>query len=319
MFMEKAVDLANEHATKVIDKLPEAIKLAVRRLHDIGFPNWWKNLDARGQDAYRRLLLEPAAVPRSRWVKQFGNDPEKWLKVLATTGVAALHDDWVLARGTHFRHWVEANQQIETNTDPLDVDLLQVWFDQLGAGDFERLVIHSLAKWARTRIEFPAGVLQNKEKFRGDNNDLVPEAYFQINALTALLQHEDRISAEPEALSMTAQGRSDIKVRDKSCPSRRACVEFKIFGRTGHATMVKQVIDYAAPEDSFAAVVCIDRAKDSLREKYEQKCFDEATDLRKNDAPNGLLHPAFLTIHPHPVNSSANLRVWHFLLQFRIT
>lgn len=135
-----------------------------------------------------------------------------------------------------------------------------------------------------------------------------------MHAVVALLQHERELTAEPEALSMKAAGRTDIKVRSRHDATRRACVEFKIFGRKDEE-VVKQVVGYAAPDDSFAAVVSVDRCRRTLRREYESRCFAGAPPDRQHDAPRPLLYPAYYTVHPRVGGNP--LRVWHFLVQLR--
>src|SRR5690606_25698050 len=179
--------------------------------------------------------------PRAHWVARFGNDPRPWLEVLASTGIVSLDDEEVLARGTLFRRWVEENHPAAMPASPPPRhDALDAWLSSMGADPFERLVVRALAAWARATVEFPAAALKRDAR-RNDNSALQPEAFFQMHAIVALLQHERDIIAEPEALSMSSQGRSDIKVRFRHDPTRRACVEFKIFGRKD-SEVVKQVI-----------------------------------------------------------------------------
>jgi hypothetical protein len=96
-------------------------------------------------------------------------------------------------------------------------------------------------------------------------------------------------------------------------PTRRACVELKIYGRSDH-DVVKQVIGYASPEDTFAAVVSVDRHVRPLRPAYEEKCFDGAPHEAKHDAA-AVVYPAFYTVHAR--EDCGPLRVWHFLVQLR--
>ena len=53
----------------------------------------------------------------------------------------------------------------------------------------------------------------------------------------ALQQHP--LLIEAEALS-SARGRSDLKTRWPAQPDRRACIEIKIWGRTGYADVITQ-------------------------------------------------------------------------------
>jgi hypothetical protein len=313
MFMEYAVE-ASTSLEEVEVHLPAAVVRAERRLQDVGFRPWWGNFRDRGQEIYRRVVRAGQAVPSAQWVSLLGNDPRPWLDVLASTGVVLLDEDMVLARGALFQRWVKQNHP-EESPAPVD-DALDDWLTALGVSAFERLVIRALAAWARATIEFPAAALKHDAHTKADNNGLNPEAFFQIHALVALLQHEHDLTAEPEALSMRPAGRSDIKVRARRDPTVRACVEFNIFGRKDDE-VVKQVIGYAAPADTFAAVVSIDRCKRPLRPEFEAKCFAGAPYEQKHEPPTGILQPVFCTEHPRA--GLGPLRIWHFLVQLRDT
>jgi len=300
-----------------VQHIPAAIKEAKKsKLQQIAFPIWWDNLRDRGKDVYRRIIHQPSSVSRRQWVSLLGDDPEPWLQVLSSTGVVVLDDDSVLARGTLFRQWVEENHPVQAKVSDPSHDALDKWLDGLNVDAFERLVVRTLAAWARATVEFPAAALKAQENPRGDNQDLQPEMFFQMHAIVALLTHEKVITAEPEALSMKSQDRSDIKIRYLADPIRRACVEFKIFGRNDKK-VVKQVIEYAAPGDTFAAVVSVDRLKRPLRPAFEARCFEEAPYTKKHDAPSGAPQPVFLTEHSRNHEGYAPVRVWHFLLQLR--
>jgi len=313
MFMEIAVERATTRA-EVAAQLPAAIRAAEPRLHSIAFPIWWSNLRERGRDVYRHLARQPSAIPRAQWVACFGDDPRPWLDVLASTGVASLEDEAALARGALFRRWVEENHPSAPPSSAPAQDPLDGWLTEVGVDAFERLVVRALAAWARATVEFPAAALRRDAASKANNSALQPEAFFQMHAIVALLQHERDLTAEPEALSMKSQGRSDIKVRSRHDPARRACVEFKIFGRNDHE-VVKQVIGYAAPNDTFAAVVTVDRCKRPLLPEFEGKCFTGATPDAKHGAPSTVLQPAFHTEHAR--EGCGPLRVWHFLVQLR--
>ncbi len=313
------VDLAVQRASapgEVATQLPTAIQEAESKLHSIAFPMWWDNIRERGRDVYRRIARHPSSVPRAQWVARFGDDPRPWLEVLASTGLVALDRDGVLARGALFQSWMQQNHPAapeRSNTTP-EHDGLDAWLEAVGVDAFERLVVRSLAAWSRATVEFPAAAVRagtNK-----GNADLQPEAFFQIHAIVALLQHERDLTAEPEPLSMKSRGRADIKVRSRHEPTRRACVEFKIFDRND-AEVVSQVIGYAAPGDTFAAVVSVDRWTRPLRPAYEAKCFVDAPRESTHDPPPGMLQPAFYTVHTR--EGYAPLRVWHFLVQLRDT
>lgn len=311
-FLELAVERASS-PTEVVAHLPAAMRAAESQvLHPIAFPIWWDNLRARGQDVYRRLAREPAPVPGSAWVARFGDDPRPWLDVLASTGVASLDEGTVIARGALFRRWVADNHP-ESPAAAYD-DALGAWLTAVGVDAFERIVVRALAAWARATVEFPAAAVRGGPDAKSDNSALQPEAFFQMHAIIALLQHERELTAEPEALSMKSAGRTDIKVRARHDVTRRACVEFKIFGRKDEE-VVKQVVGYAAPDDSFAVVVSVDRCKRALRPEYESRCFLGAPPERQHDAPRPLLYPAYYTEHPRV--GSSPLRVWHFLVQLR--
>lgn len=311
-FMEIAMELAPS-LDEVVAHLPAAMRAAEAQvLHSIAFPIWWGNLRDRGQDVYRRLAREPAPLPSAAWVARLGDDPRPWLNVLASTGVAVLDEGAVIARGALFRRWVSDNHPEPFTAMPND-DALGKWLTDVGVDVFERLVVRALAAWARAMVEFPAAAVRGGES-KSDNSALQPEAFFQMHAIVALLQHERDLTAEPEALSMRAAGRTDIKVRSRHDPTRRACVEFKIFGRKDEE-VVKQVVGYATPDDTFAAVVSVDRCKRPLRPEYEARCFTDATPDGRHDAPKPLLHPAYYTDHPRA--GFGPLRVWHFLVQLR--
>jgi type II secretory pathway predicted ATPase ExeA len=313
MFMELAVR-RSASLDEVVGRLPEAMREAEGKLHDIAFPVWWSNLQGRGQDVYRRLAGRASPVPRAEWVARFGNDPKPWLSVLASTGVASLEGEAILARGTLFQRWAAENHPAAPPATAPDADRLDEWLAQAGVNPFERLVVRSLAAWARATVEFPAAALKHDATSKGGNADLLPEASFQIQALSALLQHERDLVAEPEALSMRRQGRSDIKVRSLHDRGQRACIEFKIFGRKDDG-VVRQVIGYAAPGDTFAAVVSVDRCDRPLRPAFEERCFNGAPYEESHDAPAGVLQPAFYTEHAREGQSP--LRVWHILVQLR--
>ncbi len=319
MFMEIAVDNASE-LSEVAQHIPAAIEKACRqKLNRVGFRIWWENLGHRGQDAYRRIIRRPSAVPRQQWLAHFGDLPREPLEVLASTGVAVFDMDaeTVIARGMLFRRWVEENIALveQVTESHANQDALNNWLDDIHVSDFERLVIRVLAAWARATVEFPAAAIRTQKKPRGDNQDLQPEAFFQMHAIVALLTHE-RLTAEPEALSTRARGRSDVKVRLRADTTQRACIEFKIFKRDDE-TVVKQVLDYAAPEDTFAAVISVDRGKQPMRATYESHCFKDAPYVDKVDAPLTIKQPGFFTNHARSGEGCHPIRVWHFLLQLR--
>lgn len=312
IFMERAVKLATDLA-QVGGMLAGAIQQSRRRLHSNVFPLWWDNLQSRGQEVYRRAIRRAASVPRGEWAEYFGDDPRPWLEVLASTGLAHLDDDAVLPRGMLFKRWVEENhpaapvQPGQHHGEPGE------WLTAIGVDAFEHLVIRALAAWARGIVEYPAAAVRAGADPKGGNGSLSPEAFFQMHALVALLQHERELTAEPEALSMRPQGRSDIKIRSRPDPTRRACVEFKIYGRDDK-DVVAQVIGYASPTDTFAAVVSVDRAKRPLRPEYAKRCFEGAPFLSCHDPPFPMLEqPAFFTLHAR--DGRGPLRVWHFLVQ----
>jgi hypothetical protein len=315
MFMEYAVEAASSKGD-VVGHIPAALRKAEQRLDDAGFRTWWGNMREKGQDVYRRLVRQPSAVSRVDWVRCFGADPRPWLHVLESTGVALVTEDAVIARGTLFRRWVELNHP-ETRPELARAqDGVGSWLTGVGADDFERLVVRALAAWARATIEFPAAALKPDAHVHAGNKGLSPEAFFQMHAIVALLQHERDLTAEPEAVSMTRAGRSDIKVRSRHDTTRRACVEFKIFGRDDD-DVVRQVIRYAALGDTFAAVVSVDRCQRPLRRAFEDGCFEGAAPEATHDAPAGVLYPAFFTTHAR--EGGEPIRVWHFLVQLRDT
>jgi hypothetical protein len=312
MFMERAVKLAAD-LEQVGGMLAVAIQQCRRRLHSSVFPLWWENLQARGQEVYRRAIRRAAPVPRAEWAAYFGDDPHPWLEVLASTGLAFLDDDTVLPRGMLFRRWVEENHPAAQAQPGQPHDALGEWLDAARVDDFERLVIRALAAWATGIVEYPAAAVRAGADPRSGNASLSPEAFFQMHALVALLQHERALTAEPEALSMRPQGRSDIKVRSLLDKNWRACVEFKIYGRDDK-DVVAQVIRYASPVDTFVAVVSVDRGKRPLRPEYERRCFEGAPFLSSHDAPSRRIgQPAFFTMHAR--DGREPLRVWHFLIQ----
>jgi hypothetical protein len=312
MFMEYAVEAAPS-LTEVVAHIPAALRRAEERLQDAGFRPWWGNLRDRGQDVYRRVVRQASAVPRAQWVHCFGADPRPWLDVLASTGLVFLDEETVIARGALFQRWVEQNHPEEPPAPQLAQDSLGNWLTAVGVDAFEHLIVRALAAWARATVEFPAAALKHDARAAG-NGELHSEAFFQMHAIVALLQHEHDITAEPEALSMKRAGRSDIKVRSRHDLTRRACVEFKIFGRDD-GDVVKQVIGYAALGDTFAAVVSVDRCRRALRPVFEEGCFDGAAPDATHDAPVDVLQPRFYTEHTR--EDGGHLRVWHFLVQLR--
>lgn len=311
IFMENAVKRASSVAA-IVSQLPAAVQAAESRLHSVAFPIWWKNLQTKGQEVYRIVARQSSSVPRARWVATFGDDPQPWLEVLASTGLVSLDEREVLARGALFQRWVQQTHPLAALASAPDPDQLGTWISSVSADAFEYLVVRALATWARTTVEFPAAAIRREDRAKSGNSALQPEAFFQMHAIVALLQHEREIQAEPEALSMGIQKRSDIKVRCKLDSARRACVEFKIFGRND-TEVVNQVIGYAAPEDTFAAVVSIDRSSRPVRPEYEKNCFDKAPHDHKHDPPTRVMHPAFYTEHVR--ERYGRLRVWHFLVQ----
>ncbi len=313
MFMEGAVERAHT-LEDIAAQLPAAIRDTEERLRSNAFPLWWDNLRPRGHKVYRTLTAASGPVPRAEWVQRLGNDPRPWLDVLASTGLAALDGDVVVARGVLFRQWVAENHpKLPAAAAPVEVGV-DGWLIGVGAGPFERLVVRALATWARATMEFPAAAVRLDEASIAGNGALQPEAFFQMHALVTLLQHEAHLTAEPEALSMRSAGRSDIKVRSRRDLTHRACVEFKIFGRQDK-TVVHQVIGYAAPTDTFAVVVSVDRHRRPLRPAYEAACFEKATGAEVHEPPEGVSHPAFLTVHAR--EGCSPLRVWHMLVQLR--
>ncbi|MBK7829274.1 hypothetical protein [Nannocystis sp.] len=311
MFMEDAVRRAAS-LSDVFRHLPAAVRASEGKLSAIAFPMWWENIQERGQAVYRRLVAEPAAVLREDWVACFGNDPRPWLDVLASTGLAAMNGERVLARGSMFRRWMEGNYPTaDARRRPGD-DRLDRWLADVGVDEFEQLVVRALAAWARATVEFPAAAVRNDIGAASDNSSLQPEAFFQMHALIALLQHERDLTAEPEALSVRAQGRSDIKVRSRGDTTRRTCVEVKIFGRKDQ-TVVQQVIGYSAPGDTFAAVISVDRCRRPLGPVYKERCFAGAVPMGWHDPPGEVLQPCFFTVQAR--EGAGPLRVWHFLVQ----
>ncbi|MEZ4295023.1 MAG: ATP-binding protein [Polyangiaceae bacterium] len=312
IFMERAVKLAAD-LTHVGAVLANAIQESRKRLDSNVFPLWWSNLQSRGQEVYRRAIRRPSSVPRSQWASYFGDDPRPWLEVLASTGLAFLDEDAVLPRGMLFKRWVEENHPVLHAQQASQQDALEAWLVSVGVDPFEHLVVRALAAWARGIVEFPAGAVRAGANPGSGNGGLAPEAFFQMHSLIALNQHERALTAEPEALSMRPQGRSDIKVRSRPDVTRRACIEFKIFGRKD-THVVAQVIGYSTSTDTFAAVVSVDRAKRPLRPEYEKRCFEGAPVFASQDAPSPVMeHPAFYTLHAR--EGRPPLRVWHFLVQ----
>lgn len=311
IFMENAVNRATS-VSGIVAQLPAAIRDAESRLHSVAFPIWWKNLQTRGQEVYRSIARQSSSVPRARWVATFGNDPQPWLEVLASTGLVSLDEQEALARGALFQRRVRQAHPLAAAASAPDLDQLGTWLSGVAMDAFEVLVVRALANWARSIVEFPAAAIRLEKPAKSGNGALQPEAFFQMYAIVALLQHEREIHAEPEALSMGVRQRSDIKVRSLLDSARRAIVEFKIFGRND-AEVVKQVIKYAAPEDTFAAVVSIDRSSKGMRPGYEKNCFDGAPHDQKHDPPVRVLQPAFYTEHLR--DRYGQLRVWHFLVQ----
>lgn len=212
-YMEQAVDLSASEPDAVFHHLAMAASMVREaRMNDLIFPLWWRNLDARGQQAYQQLIRQTTPVTRPHWVATFGADPKPWVDALISTGVATLQNDALLARGTAFRDWVITNHPLAPQTSARSTKSLDTRLAEVRASDFESTVVRTLATWARTLVEYPSIAI------RADGS-LQLESFFQLAALQSLLQHEN-LRAEAEALSRG--GRSDIKVRAAEDPARRA-------------------------------------------------------------------------------------------------
>lgn len=274
------------------------------------YRQWWQNLREGGQRIYRLLLRALDPLPRSDWVKQLGDDPVPWVEVLESTGVAAGGASGLLPRGSGFAAWVRENHPERPLSGAPSDPPLATWLSALSLGAFERDVVMSLARWARRSVEFP-GLLLKARGERG-NDGILSEHSVRLSALMALTQHDAFATVEAEALSAHSEKRSDLKLRARDAPDTRACLEFKIYQRTGYKTVVRQAIGYAIPSDTFTAVITVDRTGKTLSD-YEQHCFDGASPLRRTEAAPGLEQPMLLTEHER--SNAGAIRVWHFLLR----
>jgi hypothetical protein len=306
--MEQAADMA----PPVIDRLFDAVAVVMQKmLVPTIFPIWWDNLQARGQDVYRRLLGARRPVQRDEQARILGTNPTPWIEILETTGVARSDGTETLPRGTLFREWMEENHPAPAQTaavvDGFHASLVGV---PGTAHELERLVVRATLRWTRSVVEYPTTFIREDRK--GGNDRLQPEHSFQLSLLTALHQHP--ILVEAEALS-SERGRTDLKIRWPAQPDRRACIEIKIWGRN-HADIITQLMRYALLDDDFGCVVMVDRNKRSLADAYEQTILtgQPACELlwtRSEDSPPGCLY--FVTEHARPQGQA--LRIYHFLVQ----
>lgn len=284
------------------------------------FKVWWDNLQPTGQLAYHRVVRAESAIQRIDWKKKIGEEPEHWVEVLESTGVAARDTtDAVLARGHAFAVWVtqnfngpfEAKSERSAAVVPDDA-WIESLFEKNCASEFERLTIRALRTWCRSMLEFPTLAYRARASAAGAGNaNLSEESWFQIAALQALAQHNE-MQVEAEALSAGPRNRSDLKVRLKGTTDR-TIIEFKIWGRE-HRKVVSQLIGYTLPTDRFAVVVMVDGSNKTL-ETYKTECLESLSS-----------HP---TVEACPPNSWAlysehsrrdcelPLRVWHFMLSFK--
>lgn len=305
--MECAVEHAASHDELVVNQIPAAMHdIARGRLEATLFPIWWDNLQARGQDAYHKLLQHGQPVPRTQQARVLGNGPQPWIEVLETTGVARIEGDMLYPRCEFFRIWAEENHPRASQAQPPNLPPLSLPFPW--DHSFEETVITAIARWARDVIEFPAVALKGSSG--NGNGTLLPEVYFQLQLLLALRQRE--LLVEPEPLSST-RGRTDLKIRWPREHDRRACIETKIWGRN-HQAVVEQLLGYTLIDDAFACVVMIDRQARSLRTAYQSECLDGDKCgkilWQSHEEGNPL---TFVTSHAR--DRGRPIRVYHFLVQ----
>ena len=270
-----------------------------RRLCPNLFRIWWDNLQTQGQDAYRKLIRHGSPVAENSRADILGPDPDPWIEILETTGLARRCGGEILPRGQLFRTWREQVEPSRPSTEgeaPVEP-----------SSELERQVVRIVTDWIRFLREYPAGML--RESTKTGNNRLLPEVSFQMALLQAFRLRDLR--AEPEALSSGA-GRSDIKVRLPSDDSVRTCVDLKIWGRNDYRDVTRQVVGYSVPEDSFAAVVMVDRQARELGAPYRTECID-GLDKVAIEAEGD--HPAPRYVTRHLRAEGQPLRVYHFLLQ----
>jgi hypothetical protein len=312
MLMERAVELGSDPALRLHGALHD--DRIEQQLAATIFPIWWDNLTPRGQSVYRTLLGLRRPLERQEWARVFGNGPDAVVEILKTTGVARVDGGQLLPRGELFRAWLQQNHPV---ADAKSYDAVPEGCDEplgaLAVHSFERSVMSGVVRWARATVEFPTWHLRSPQS--SGNDRLLPEQHFQLGLLTALLQRD--LLAEPEPLSST-RGRADVKVRWPPDPTRRACIEVKVWGGTGYKDVVEQVLGYAVSGDEFACVVMVDRQSRPLSDCYLNECLRSGTlgeIIWPNDgaSPPQVSYPAFIT--RHPLSSGGYLRVHHVLVQ----
>ena len=309
--LERAVALG----APIVDRLPDAVRtIADERLEPTLFPIWWDNLGENGQAIYRALISHRKPVERHEQAHVFGQAPRAGIEVLETTGVARSDGDQVLPRGELFRVWVEHNHPRPSHGPPASDRRLPEVLRAFGAHAFEALLVSAIARWSRSVVEYPTWALRSGRA--SGNARLLPEQHFQLSLLTAL--HQRDLLLEAEGLS-SAGGRADLKARWPPEPTRRACIEIKIWGRNDYRDVVSQILGYAIPEDDFACVIMLDRQARPLRELYHDECIGgrPGSSLRwptlTADSAESASHPAFVTEHERA--GGRPLRVYHFIVQ----
>lgn len=299
----------------VADRLYEAILTAnEEQFEKATFPIWWNNLQKRGQESYRALLSHGVPLEQRSFVRVLGAGPDAWIEVLETTGIARVVGEQLLPRCSLFRSWMERNHPLDEPESRINAERHPlVSLERLSTHPFEQIVVSSLARWARTVVEFPSSYLRADRSL--GNARLLPELHFQLGALGALRQRD--LLVEPEPLS-SARGRADLKILWPRETTRRACVEVKIWNHTGYQDVVKQVLGYAVPEDEFACVVMVDRQARSLTEPYREECLRVeigGTLLWPEEGATvpAVRYPALVTLHNRP--QAPPIRLYHFLVQ----
>ncbi len=297
---EKPAELVLPDVLRAME-LDEGLRLVLFRL-------WWDNLEEKGQQMFRKLLRCETPVRRADSARRLGPLPAKWIPVLESTGVAREEGDAVLPRGELFRTWVLENIPEEEPPPPP-----QVSFVGPSADDFESAVVSAIAQWTRGVREFPLFAVRSDLTTKTGNDRLQVEAHFQLGLLLSLRQRG--WISEPEPLSGVDEGYTDIKVRERAASDRRACIECKIWGRAKYKEVVAQVLKYAVPSDTFAAVVMVDRCQRPLAPSYRQECLAGVAEIfpPQGKDPSAGEMPAFVTEHPR--SGGTPLRVYHFLLQ----
>lgn len=317
--LETAVAFAQSRASRPERELPDALVSALERhFAPVLFPIWWDNLAGRARQVWAALARTSGPVARTDRLAVLGPaahplavDP--LVEVLEATGVARDVGGVLLPSCSLFQTWVE--QSFGEGIFPRAHDVEPTPDIVPDAPAFERLVVQAVALWCRTTLEFPAWCL--KSGGGSGNPGLLPEQHFQLSLLTALRQRD--LMVEAEALS-SARGRADLKVRFTT-GAERACVELKIWGRNDYREAVRQVLGYAVPEDTFAAVVMVDRQRRPLAVEYRSTCLATASPRQlfpaeaAGEAAPG--QPSLVTEHPR--DGGPPIRVYHFLVQLPAT